>query len=106
MRLGFFGNVPWKPDYGSDHAGALRGQVNGMILYHLFEGKMRFSELMRAIGCVTQRMSTKQLRELEANGLVNRIVYAEVPPRVESELTEDGESLTRIFHEVKTVWWD
>ncbi|MEM7144877.1 MAG: helix-turn-helix domain-containing protein [Verrucomicrobiota bacterium] len=77
------------------------GKWKGMVLFHLLDGKMRFSELMRAIGCVTQRMLTKQLRELEANGLVNRIVYAEVPPRVEYELTEEGESLRAILIALK-----
>lgn len=77
------------------------GKWKGMVLFHLLEGRMRFSELLRAIGCVTQRMLTKQLRELEASGLVNRIVYAEVPPRVEYELTKEGESLEEILKALK-----
>ena len=77
------------------------GKWKGMVLFYLLGGKMRFSELMRAIGCVTQRMLTKQLRELEASGLINRIVYAEVPPRVEYELTEKGESLKPILFALK-----
>ncbi len=52
-------------------------------------------------GCVTQRMLTKQLGELEASGLVNRIVYAEVPPRVEYELTEEGKSLQPVLELLK-----
>ena len=48
-----------------------------------------------------QRMLTKQLRELEATGLVNRFVYAEVPPRVEYELTEEGKSLRPILNALK-----
>ena len=77
------------------------GKWKGMVLFHLLGGKMRFGELMRAIGCVTQRMLTKQLRELEASGLVNRIVHAEVPPRVEYELTTEGESLEPILNALK-----
>ncbi|MEM6883531.1 MAG: helix-turn-helix domain-containing protein [Verrucomicrobiota bacterium] len=77
------------------------GKWKGMVLFYLLDGKMRFSELMRAIGCVTQRMLTKQLRELEASGLVNRIVYAEVPPRVEYELTKEGRSLKPILQSLK-----
>jgi len=77
------------------------GKWKGIVLYYLLNGKMRFSELMRTIGCVTQRMLTKQLRELEAGGLVNRIVHAEVPPRVEYELTEEGESLKPILLALK-----
>lgn len=77
------------------------GKWKGIILYHLLEGKLRFSELKRQIPCVTQRMLTKQLRELEADGLVNRIVYAEVPPRVEYELTKEGKTLKPILHSLK-----
>ena len=73
----------------------------GMILYHLLDGRVRFGELKRKIGCVTQRVLTKQLRELEESGLVTRIVYAEVPPRVEYELTHEGESLKSILYDLK-----
>ncbi|MEM9365065.1 MAG: helix-turn-helix domain-containing protein [Planctomycetota bacterium] len=73
------------------------GKWKGIILYYLLDGRMRFGELKRQIGCVTQRMLTKQLRELECGGLVKRIVYAEVPPRVEYELTEEGKSLEPIL---------
>ena len=52
-------------------------------------------------GCVTQRMLTNQLGELEASGLVNRIVYAEVPPRVEYELTEECKSLQPVLELLK-----
>ncbi|MEM9478759.1 MAG: helix-turn-helix domain-containing protein [Verrucomicrobiota bacterium] len=81
------------------------GKWKGMVLFYLLGGKMRFSELMRAIGCVTQRMLTKQLRELEASGLITRIVYAEVPPRVEYELTKEGETLKPILNALKK-WGD
>lgn len=81
------------------------GKWKGMVLYHLLDGKMRFSELMRAIDCVTQRMLTKQLRELEASGLVKRTVYAEVPPKVEYELTKEGKSLKAILNALKK-WGD
>ncbi|MDL2257286.1 helix-turn-helix transcriptional regulator [Bacteroidales bacterium OttesenSCG-928-I14] len=56
-------------------------------------GKMRFSDIQRSIGDVSQRMLTVTLRFLEADGIIRREVYAEVPPRVEYELTELGESL-------------
>ena len=60
-------------------------------------GKMRFGELNRAICNVTQRTLTQQLRELETDGLITRTVFAEVPPRVEYELTDRGETLRPIL---------
>ncbi|ELP29586.1 transcriptional regulator, HxlR family [Rhodopirellula baltica SWK14] len=78
------------------------GKWKGIVLYYLMvDGRLRFSVLKRKVGCVTQRMLTKQLRELEGSGLVNRIVYAEVPPRVEYELTEEGESLKPVLLTLK-----
>ncbi|QQE13645.1 helix-turn-helix transcriptional regulator [Planctomycetota bacterium] len=69
------------------------GKWKGMILYHLCEGTKRFNGLMRLLPGVTQRMLTKQLRELEKDGIVHRKVYAEVPPRVEYSLTVLGKKL-------------
>ena len=77
------------------------GKWKGIILYTLLDGRRRHSELLRDIGCVTQRMLTKQLRELEACGLVNRIVHTEVPLKVEYELTEDGVSLEAVLNALK-----
>ena len=77
------------------------GKWKGIVLYYLLGGRLRFSDLKKKIGCVTQRMLTKQLRELEASGLVNRIVYAEVPPKVEYELTKEGRSLEPIVNSLK-----
>lgn len=56
-------------------------------------GVMRFSDLQRSIGDISQRMLTVTLRSLEADGLVSRTIYPEVPPRVEYALTASGESL-------------
>ena len=64
-----------------------------LIICKLKRGTMRFNELKRELHGVTQRVLTHQLRELEADGLVHRKVYAEVPPRVEYSLTELGETL-------------
>jgi DNA-binding HxlR family transcriptional regulator len=63
------------------------------ILYHLCQGVKRFSELQRAIKGVTHKMLTQQLRELERDGIVQRTVYAQVPPKVEYRLTPHGQTL-------------
>ena len=76
------------------------GTWKPIILFHLLHGKKRFSELSRTIGGptrITQRMLTLQLRELEEAGIVERTVYAEVPPRVDYELTELGRSLQPVL---------
>lgn len=77
------------------------GKGKGMILYHLLDGTLRFNELKRRLGSVTQRMLTKQLRELESAGLVHRQVYAVVPPKVEYRLTDTGASLEPILLALK-----
>jgi DNA-binding HxlR family transcriptional regulator len=72
----------------------LDGRWKLVILFHLFGGKtLRFSDLERAIPGVSQKMLTQQLRQLERDGIVTRIVHAEVPPKVEYHLTEWGQSL-------------
>ncbi len=63
------------------------------IIFHLLDGRKRFTELARALNGVTQKMLTQQLREMERNGLVERKVFAQVPPRVEYSLTSLGVSL-------------
>ena len=63
------------------------------IIFHLLSGRKRFSELARAIKGVTQKMLTQQLREMERNGLVERKIYAQVPPKVEYAPTDLGASL-------------
>lgn len=70
------------------------GRWKPTILWALVKsGRLRYSELKKSIPAVSERILVLQLRELEKNGLVKRLVYAEVPPRVEYELTSDGESL-------------
>lgn len=68
-----------------------------LILRDLMPGTKRFGELKKSIGSVSQKVLTAQLRDMEANGLVNRKVYAEVPPRVEYSLTDLGKSLKPIL---------
>ena len=68
-----------------------------LILRDLMLGTKRFGELKKSVGNVSQKVLTAQLRAMEASGLVNRKVYAEVPPRVEYSLTELGKSLKPIL---------
>ena len=68
-----------------------------LILRDLMSGTKRFGELKKSIGTVSQKVLTAQLRDMEANGLVHRDVYSEVPPRVEYSLTELGQSLKPIL---------
>jgi DNA-binding HxlR family transcriptional regulator len=68
-----------------------------VILFHLLHGKLRFNALCRMVPNATARMVTLQLRELERDGVINRIVYPEVPPRVEYELTDLGRSLEPVL---------
>ncbi len=76
--------------------GVIGGKWKGVILYHLLSDTMRFNELRRTMPEITQRMLTKQLRELEADKLVSRKVYAEVPPKVEYSMTEYGKTLAPV----------
>src|SRR5260221_1615542 len=69
------------------------GKWKSLLLYHLFQGTMRFSELRRKVPGVTPRMLTRQLRELERAGLVLRTLFPGVPPPVEEALTLCGVNL-------------
>ena len=73
-----------------------------LILRDLIDGKKRFGELKRSVGSVSQKVLTAQLREMEADGLVIRTVYAEVPPRVEYKLSELGMTLKPILDSLWT----
>ena len=72
----------------------LEGRWKLVILFHLFGGKvLRFSELERAIPAISQKMLIQQLRQMEADGIVRRIVHHQVPPKVEYGLTDWGQAL-------------
>lgn len=76
----------------------LGGKWKPVVLCHLKDnGTMRTSELKRAIPNITQKMLTQQLRELEEDSIIERIVYQQVPPKVEYKLSDYGQSLSEIL---------
>ncbi|WP_372435931.1 winged helix-turn-helix transcriptional regulator [Williamsia soli] len=83
----------------------LGGAWKMTIIKHLLEGPLRYGELRRRVGSVTPRVLTRQLRELEHDGIVVRHAYAEVPPRVEYSLTSTGEGLKAFALELNQ-WGD
>lgn len=83
---------------------AIGGRWKVLILNPLFkDGVKRFGELHRSINGISQKMLTQELRSLERNGIINRKVYPQVPPKVEYSLTSLGESLKPIF-DLMNVW--
>lgn len=85
--------------------GIIGGKWKGVILFHLLSKTTRFNELRRLMPEVTQRILTKQLRELEAEHLISRKVYPEVPPKVEYSITEYGKTLAPVITALKD-WGD
>ena len=81
------------------------GKWKGVILYRLLGGTLRFGELRRLLPAVTARMLTNQLRELEADGLIRRAVYPQVPPKVEYSLSPLGATLAPVLEALGT-WGD
>ncbi|WP_082653293.1 helix-turn-helix domain-containing protein [Aureimonas sp. AU22] len=85
--------------------GLIDGKWKSVVLFHLLSGTLRFGELRRQIPTVTPRMLTNQLRELEEDGLVERKVYAQVPPKVEYSLSPLGRTMEPILLALKG-WGD
>lgn len=83
----------------------LSGKWKLEIMWLLHQRIYRFGELRKAIPGITQHMLSAQLRELEADGLVSRTVFAEVPPRVEYEMTEKARGLGPTMAAL-TAWWE
>ena len=83
----------------------LSGKWKLEIMWLLNQRIYRFGELRKAIPGITQHMLTTQLRELEADGLVSRTIYPEVPPRVEYEITDRARGLGPTM-EALTKWWE
>ena len=79
------------------------GKWKPVIIFCIANGVDRFGAMQRAVPGITKQMLTKQLRELEADGILTRTVYAEVPPRVDYALTETGRSVLPIIEQMK-LW--
>src|ERR1700686_129987 len=73
----------------------LGGKWKPLILYHLAHGTRRYGELRRAVGAVSDKMLIQQLKELQADGVIDRCDYEEVPPKVEYVLTPFGRTLAK-----------
>ncbi|MFZ5351960.1 MAG: winged helix-turn-helix transcriptional regulator [Bacillota bacterium] len=73
------------------------GKYKALILWHLSDKTLRFSEIKKILPDATQKMLTQQLRDLECSGLIIRTVYAEVPPKVEYSLSDFGKSLKPVL---------
>jgi DNA-binding HxlR family transcriptional regulator len=75
----------------------IKGKRKGTIILYLYQGDKRYSELVRLMPDISERMMTKQLKELKEDGLIKREVFAEVPPRVEYSLTELGRNIRPVL---------
>ncbi len=73
------------------------GKWKGLVLWYLKDEILRYGEIKKILGKITQKMLTQTLRELEKNGLITRKVYPVVPPKVEYTITENGKKLIPIF---------
>lgn len=78
----------------------LGGKWKPLILHRLASGTLRFGELRKRIPAVSQKMLTQQLRELEADGMIIRTVFPEIPPRVEYRLSDRGISLRPLLDQL------
>ena len=99
-------NYDWKTGCSVEATLAVvGGRWKPVLLFHLLGGRKRFGELRRLTPNATERMITLQLRELEADGVIQRHVFAQVPPRVEYELTDFGRSLEALLIQMRD-WGD
>lgn len=77
------------------------GKYKALILWHLSEGKLRFTELRKQVGNATPKVLTQQLRELESQELIHREVFPDIPPKVEYSLTDTGRSLLPVIRAMR-----
>lgn len=81
------------------------GKWSILIMHHLINGPLRYGELQRRIGEITQATLTKQLRMLEDFGLISRHIYSEIPPKVEYSLTDLGRAFEPVLEQFR-IWGD
>ena len=99
---------PLAPDVAKDRCpvtyclSVIGGKWKPVILFCIANGVDRFGAMQRAVPGITKQMLTKQLRELEADEIISRTVYAEVPPRVDYALTDKGHSVLPVIEEMKS----
>lgn len=96
----FFGKCPY-----CTAQKVFSGKWSILIMYHLECKTLRFGELQRRMGDITQATLTKQLRMLEGFGLVSRYVYSEIPPKVEYSLTDLGKEFRPVLEQFR-IWGD
>lgn len=82
----------------------LSGRWRALLIYHLIGGRKRFGDLRRDNPTISHRMLTLELRALEAAGVISRTVFPTVPPRVDYELTRDGQALVPLLNALGD-WW-
>lgn len=95
QRHTFYGNCP--VEAALDIIG---GKWKAILLFHILDGTKRFNELGRLLPGLTPRMLTTQLRELEADGVITRTIYPQVPPKVEYSVTSFGRTLQPLLQEL------
>lgn len=81
----------------------LSGKWRALILWHLLQENMRFSQIQKIVPGISKKVLSQHLRVLEKNDLINRIAYPEVPPRVEYEITDKGKTLSKALNELE-LW--
>ena len=81
----------------------ISGKWKPILLFHLYEGAKRYSELHRLVPRASERMLVRSLRELEQDNLVQRVVFPSVPVRVDYSLTDEGKSLVPVL-EAMSIW--
>lgn len=79
----------------------IRGKWKALLLCHLYDEPKRFLELQRVVEGISQKVLNEKLKELESDELIGKIVYAELPPKVEYYLTDKGKEMTKIIKELE-----